>query len=119
MSSLYDDEAVDADRRRRQRESRVTKGRIPYRALSYYIGHEVRVFARGNPLLSHPAIYEGRLAGVFEDPAAIILEDAHTLILDRVPMEDHYHIVKKERIGAIFIRIDEIRHFEILTESEI
>ena len=119
MSSLYDNETANADHRRRRRENRVAAGRIPYRALSYYIGREVRVFARDNPLLGHPAIYEGRLAGVFENPPALILEGAHTLILDRVPMEDHYHIVKKDRIGAIFIRIDEIRHFEIIMEEEV
>ena len=99
------------------REDGLGLRKLPYRALTYYLGREVRVFARMNPLLSHPAVYEGKLAGVFEDPSAIILEDAYLLILERVPMQDHYHIVKREPIGAIFIRIDEIRHLEIRPEK--
>lgn len=78
----------------------------------------MRAFARENPLLSHPAIYEGKLAGVFEEPSAIILEDACTLVLDRVPMGDHFQVVRREAVGAIFIRIEELRHLEIIKEKE-
>ncbi|MEM2876151.1 MAG: hypothetical protein QXL67_04285, partial [Candidatus Bathyarchaeia archaeon] len=71
-----------------------------------------------NPVLSLPAIYEGILAGVFEDPSAIILENAFLLVLDRVPMQNHYHIVKRDSIGVVFIRVDEVRHLEILPERK-
>lgn len=117
MRRYFDEDIPTPPRGENSGRGSVSVGKIPYRALTYYIGREVRVFARGNPLLSHPAIYEGRLAGVFEDPSAIILEDAYLLVLDRVPMQNHYHIVKRDFIGAIFIRVDEVRHLEILPEK--
>ncbi len=93
------------------------KRKIPYRSLLYYVGRPVRVFAKENPLIKHPAIYEGTLSGVFEDPSALLLEDACALVLDLVPIQNYYSIVKRDRIGAVFIRIDEIRYFEILPEG--
>ena len=118
MSGFFNEEFPRASNRRSEGRSSVATGKIPYRSLSYYIGRRVRAFARDNPLLSHPAVYEGKLAGVFDDPSAIILEDAYTLILDRAPMQDHFYVVRKETIGAIFIRIEELRHLEIIAEHE-
>ena len=93
------------------------KRKIPYRSLAYYVGRPVRIFAKENPLMKHPAIYEGTLSGVFENPSALLLEDACALVLDLVPMQNYYSIVKQDRIGAFFIRMDEIRYFEIVPEG--
>jgi len=94
------------------------QARIPYRSLTYYLGRRIRVFVRENPLLNHPAIYEGIFSGFFENPAALILEDASLLVLDRVPMQNHYHVSQREDVDAVFIRIDELRYFEVLPETE-
>jgi len=87
------------------------------RVLSSYIGHYIRVYVKENPLLNHPPIYEGVLSAIFENPPALMLEDAETLILDYVPLRDYFRIVRKERVGAVFIKLDELNFFELFEKE--
>ncbi len=116
--SDYFGESPPRNRRGDNSFSTTQQAKIPYRSLTYYLGRKIRVFIKENPLLNHPAIYEGVFSGFFENPTAIILEDASILILDRVPMQNHYHISRREHVGAVFIRMDELRYFEVLSETE-
>jgi len=93
--------------------------KVPYRSLTYYVGRSLRVFLRENPLLRHPAVYEGTLSGVFEDPAAFLLEDVSLLVLDYVPMQKYYTVVRREEVGALYIRMEEVRYFEVMKEEEL
>ncbi len=81
--------------------------------LASYVGHYIRVYVKENPLLSHPSIYEGVLSAIFDNPSALLLEDAESLILDYVPLRDYFRVIRKERVGAVFVRLDELSFFEV------
>jgi len=88
--------------------------KIPYRSLAQYVGKLFRVYVKDHPLVSHPPVYEGLLSAVFEDPPAILLEDASLLVLNYVPIRNFYRIVGKNRVGSVFIKIEDLLRFEIL-----
>ena len=87
------------------------------RVLASYVGHYIRVHVKENPLLSHPSIYEGILSAIFDNPPALLLEDAETLILDYVPLRDYFRVIRKERIGAVFVKLDELSFFEVFEKG--
>jgi len=88
--------------------------KIPYRSLASYIGRAVRVFVKNHPLISYPPVYEGLLSAVFEEPPAMLLEEANLLVLNYIPVRNFYRVVGKTKVGSVFIKIEDLQYFEIL-----